>query len=146
MTLKSLTTSPVATWCMWSIYTSMPAPQSQRWSLRSTLDLDRDKFRCFNHRRWTRQHSIASELQVSCGMMHAIYMYVYSARLAPLETTSISCFKFIQITCKYSHALVSYMCTWTWTWWFMQQCLHDCVILSVAVYCNCYMYMYIVYS
>jgi hypothetical protein len=26
------------------------APQSQRWSLRPTLDLDSDKFRCFNHR------------------------------------------------------------------------------------------------
>ena len=33
--------------------TSMPAPQSQRWSLRPTLDLDRDKFRCCSHRRWT---------------------------------------------------------------------------------------------
>lgn len=30
--------------------TLMPVPRLQRWSLRPILYLDRDKFRCFNHR------------------------------------------------------------------------------------------------
>ena len=56
----------------------MPAPQSQRWSLRLTLDFNSDKFQCFiNHRRRSRQRSTASKLQIdrgiACYMMHAIY-------------------------------------------------------------------------
>jgi hypothetical protein len=43
-----------------------------------TLDLDSDKFRCFNHRRRTQQRSTASELQIGRDMARAIY----SARLA----------------------------------------------------------------
>ncbi len=54
------------------------APQSLRWCLRRTLDLDSDKFRCFNHRRRTRQCCTASKLQISRDMARAIY----SARLA----------------------------------------------------------------
>ena len=50
-------------------------PQSQRWSLRSTFNLE---FRCFNQRRWTRQHSTVSELQIGRCMTRAIN----SARLA----------------------------------------------------------------
>ena len=61
--------------------TSMPAPQSQRWSLRPILDLDSDKFQCFNHRRRTRQHHTASECQVSCGMARSVRT-MYSTRLA----------------------------------------------------------------
>ena len=40
------------------------AIDAKRWSPRSTLDLDRDRFWCFNHRRWTRQNSTTSELQI----------------------------------------------------------------------------------
>ena len=46
--------------CVLSLH-SMAAPQSD---LRPTLDLTSDKFRCFNHRRQTRQRSTASELQI----------------------------------------------------------------------------------
>jgi hypothetical protein len=42
----------------------MQAPQSQRWYLKPTLDLDSDRFRYFNHRRRTRQRSTASKLQI----------------------------------------------------------------------------------
>ena len=41
--------------------TLMPAPQSQRWSLRPTLDLDRDKFRCFRENMLTRSYIIQIE-------------------------------------------------------------------------------------
>ena len=34
------------------------------WNPRATLDLNSDKFWCFNYRRWTRQCRIASECQV----------------------------------------------------------------------------------
>ena len=55
----------------------MPAPQSQRWSLRPTLNLDSDKFQCFNQRRQTRQRSIASEFQIGHCMAHNMHDVCY---------------------------------------------------------------------
>ena len=56
----------------------MPASQSQRWYLRPTLDLDSDKFWCFNHRRWIWQCSITSELQIACGFINFTMGYYIS--------------------------------------------------------------------
>ncbi len=62
------------------IVRTVTSMQALRRCLRPTLDLDSDKFRCFNHRRPTRQRSTASELQIGRDMARAIY----SARLAIL--------------------------------------------------------------
>ena len=53
----------------------MPAPQSQRWSL--TLDLDSDKFRCFNHRRRAQKRSTASKFQTDSGMAYCMHDVCY---------------------------------------------------------------------
>jgi hypothetical protein len=65
-------------------HSCMPAPESQRWSLRSTLDLDNAKFRCFNHR-----DELNSAVQLpnfrSVGrgtLRYAALRAIYSARLA----------------------------------------------------------------
>ena len=55
--------------------TSMPAPQSQRWSLRPTLDLD-NKFQS-QETNSTAPYSI----RVGCGMAQSVHA-IYSTRLA----------------------------------------------------------------
>ena len=50
--------------------------------MESETDLDSDIFRCFNHRRQTRQHSTASKLQIGHGMVCCMMHSIYSARLA----------------------------------------------------------------
>ena len=49
----------------------MLAPQLQRWSLRQVLDLDSEKFRCFNYR--DELESTAFKLQIGRGIawLHA---------------------------------------------------------------------------
>ena len=76
----------------------MLVPQSQRWSLISTLDLDRNRFRCFSHRRWTRQRSTAFKLQIGRAMMRAIY----SARLALYICGIISATEWVKFGQRYS--------------------------------------------
>ena len=50
--------------------------------MESETNLDSDIFRCFNHRRQTRQHSTASKLQIGHGMVRCMMHSIYSARLA----------------------------------------------------------------
>ena len=59
----------------YTVHTSIPAPQSQRWSLRPTLDLDNDNFQS------QEMNSTASEYQVARGMAHSVRA-IYSTRLA----------------------------------------------------------------
>ncbi len=62
---------------LYSAYT-VP-PQSQRWSLRPTLDLDSDKFRCFNHRD---EFDSAVQLPNKGRSWHAALYAIYSTSLA----------------------------------------------------------------
>ena len=59
----------------------MSAPQSQRWSLRLTLDLDTDNFQSQEKKLTVPYMHTASEHRVGRGMAHSVRA-IYSTRLA----------------------------------------------------------------
>ena len=69
----------------------MPHPcWCQTWSLRLILHLDRDKFRCFSHRTWTRQRSTASKLQIghgACYVSHGTRLVLFIQGITSAKRT-----------------------------------------------------------
>ena len=60
-------------------------PQSQRWSLRPTLDLESDKSRCFNHRDELSNSAVQflKFRSVGRGLAHASYRDYVSQEVGP---------------------------------------------------------------
>jgi hypothetical protein len=91
-TMKFLTISPVAAYsskgaCGKKVVNivctqyRMLALQSKRWTLRPTLDLDSDKFRCFDQSQGrTRQRSTASKLQIGRSWYTILWNACYIQR------------------------------------------------------------------